>query len=195
VADQTDRCRLTLVVDHVAGAAADVEAALGRAACACVILVGAEGPDDVVAIVRMAQARGVAALIAGDPALAADANADGAHAADAPSYRAARASLGSGALIGADAGASRHEAMTLAEERADYVAFSIEDRDALIERVAWWAELFTTPCVAFAGDDADLALGLAEAGADFVAVGPAIWRDGEALAKLDAALAGLEEAA
>jgi thiamine-phosphate pyrophosphorylase len=45
---------------------------------------------------------------------------------------------------------------------------------SLTERVVWWAEIFETPCVAYA-DSIPAAGTLAEAGADFVALGEAIW--------------------
>jgi thiamine-phosphate pyrophosphorylase len=46
--------------------------------------------------------------------------------------------------------------------------------DLLAERVAWWAEIFETPCVAYA-DTLERAGELADAGADFVALGEAVW--------------------
>jgi len=44
--------------------------------------------------------------------------------------------------------------------------------------VAWWAEIFEVPCVAFA-ETADQAAELARAGADFIALGAALWNDRE----------------
>jgi thiamine-phosphate pyrophosphorylase len=46
--------------------------------------------------------------------------------------------------------------------------------EAIVERVAWWAEVFQPPCVGFA-DAADEITPLARAGADFVALGAWIW--------------------
>ena len=70
------------------------------------------------------------------------------------------------------------DAMTLAEDGADYIAFGIpphvEDRAAAaarrLELVAWWGEIFEMPCVAFDVDNIEEAIALAGAGADFVAV-------------------------
>jgi thiamine-phosphate pyrophosphorylase len=42
--------------------------------------------------------------------------------------------------------------------------------DAVVERVAWWAELFEIPCVGFAGGIEEVAP-LAQAGAEFIALG------------------------
>jgi thiamine-phosphate pyrophosphorylase len=74
--------------------------------------------------------------------------------------------------------------MTAGEMGADYVMFG-EPRGgaqtigfaslvSLTERVAWWAEVFETPCVAFA-QTIEAAGALADAGADFVALGDAVW--------------------
>ena len=71
--------------------------------------------------------------------------------------------------------------MTAGEAGADYVMFGEPHGGApamalrpLIERVGWWAEIFETPCVAFA-DSIEAAGELAHAGADFVALDDAIW--------------------
>jgi thiamine-phosphate pyrophosphorylase len=71
---------------------------------------------------------------------------------------------------------TRHDAMLAAEQGADYVMFG-EPADgrrpsfeAILERVAWWAELFEVPCVGFAAA-LDEVGPLAAAGADFVALG------------------------
>ena len=60
--------------------------------------------------------------------------------------------------------------------------------EAVIERTAWWAEIFEPACVAYAAD-VRTAAALADAGADFVALGDAIWNDprGAAAAVCDAA--------
>src|SRR5436309_212625 len=47
---------------------------------------------------------------------------------------------------------------------------------AIVERIAWWAELFEVPCVGFAAN-ADEVAPLAAAGADFVAVGDWVFAD------------------
>ena len=72
--------------------------------------------------------------------------------------------------------------MVAAEAGADYVMFGEPDaaghqpsHDAVIDRVAWWAELFEIPCVAYASE-LDAVTPLADAGADFVAIGEALWR-------------------
>ncbi len=66
---------------------------------------------------------------------------------------------------------------------------------AVADTAAWWAEIFNVPCVAFAAtlDDVE---GLALTGAEFVALGAAVWRDprgpAAAVAEAQAALARAE---
>jgi thiamine-phosphate pyrophosphorylase len=78
---------------------------------------------------------------------------------------------------------SRHDAMLAAEAGADYVMFGEPDRNgvrpafaAVVDRVTWWRPLFESPCVAYAGEVAEIAP-LAAAGADFIAVGPFVFDD------------------
>jgi thiamine-phosphate pyrophosphorylase len=93
-------------------------------------------------------------------------------------YGEARDILGGRFIVGADAGRSRHDAMTLGEAGADYVGFGIpahvEDRESArsrrLELVGWWSEIFEVPCVAFDVETAEEAARLAAAGADFVAL-------------------------
>lgn len=132
-------------------------------------------------LIESVQAKGVAALLSGDALMARTLRADGVHLPwskdPIAAYGAAREILGNRYIVGADAGRSRHDAMSLGEAGADYVGFGIpahvEDRETARERqidlVAWWSELFEVPCVALDAADADLAL-LTEAGADFIAL-------------------------
>jgi thiamine-phosphate pyrophosphorylase len=133
-------------------------------------------------LVELAQRKDIAALIEGDAQLARTLRADGVHlpwSRDvAAAYAEAREILGTRYIVGVDVGRSRHDAMTIAEAGADYIAFGIpphvEDRDTAsarqLELVAWWSEIFEIPCVAFDADTAEAAIALAAAGADFVAM-------------------------
>lgn len=143
---------------------------------------GALDADAARPLVEAAQSRDVAALIAGDAQLAATLRADGVHLGPAKdlarTYEEARGILGRVGIVGVDPGISRHDAMTLAEDGADYVAFGapahLKDRDkARVRRnelIAWWAEIFEAPCVAFDVETAEEAEVLARAGADFIAI-------------------------
>ena len=84
--------------------------------------------------------------------------------------------------------------MLAGELGADYVLFGEPERDgqrprfeAVLERVGWWAQVLTIPCVGYAANLDEVAA-LAQTGADFVAVDETIWRDTH---KLAAALGAL----
>src|SRR5262249_41991165 len=78
-------------------------------------------------LVEIAQRQGVAVLIADDARLARTVRADGVHLginSDLRSaYKEARSIMGLDGIVGADGGISRHDAMTVAEDGADYIAF------------------------------------------------------------------------
>ena len=140
-------------------------------------------------LVKLAQAKGVAVLVADDPAMAQKVGADGVHLADDPfEYDAARRLLGAKAIVGVDVGLSRHDAMELGERGADYIAFAETGEDTgedpevgvaqpLPERIAWWAEVFTVPCIAWDMLFPEEASEYAALGADFVAIAPEAWAD------------------
>lgn len=143
---------------------------------------GAIDPAVARPIVEMAQQRKIAALIADDVPAARATGADGVHLSWRPeiedAYEAARAALGPDAIVGAEAGDSRHDAMTLGESGADYVAFGRSSdahgpdtaRDLQRELVSWWGEVFIVPVVAADIETPDEARDLIACGADFVAV-------------------------
>lgn len=165
------------------GAAERLAAVLQAAPFACVIIALPAGTVDravVSALVAIGQKAGAAMLVEADAALAQSVAADGVHlpACEEPTvaYAAARVLLSSRAIVGVDAGVSRHEAMSLGEGGADYVAFGLSVQDAetagaadrQLELIGWWAEIFEVPCVAMNAGDPGAAGCLARAGADFV---------------------------
>lgn len=137
-------------------------------------------PAAVRALVELFQAATVAALVLDDVRLAKAAKADGVHLSWRESleadYAEARSLLGKNAIVGAEAGHSRHDAMTLGEAGADYIGFAgalpdmpgDEARALQLELVAWWAELMEVPVVALDVTSPAMASALARAGADFV---------------------------
>ncbi len=178
--------------------------ALGAADIACVYLrLAAMGESEAARVASrlapVAQNRGAAALFA-DPRIAGRANADGVHVFGQGegllvSLDEAIASMKPQRIVGAGGMRTRHDAMTAGERDIDYVSFGdpaadgwTPDVDFIIERVGWWSTIFNVPCVGFAAALADVAR-IAEAGADFVAVGDAVWSDprGPAVATAEAA--------
>jgi thiamine-phosphate pyrophosphorylase len=165
----------------------DLARALDAGAVACVLLRAAGASEAELraaaeALRPVAHARDVAFLVEDRIALARETGCDGVHlSSGGGTVGAARQALGAEAIVGIQCGASRHAAMLAAEAGADYVAFDGGAGErwwqaaAEPELIAWWQEIMTTPCVAIAGDDPRTAERLAAAGADFVAVGAAVW--------------------
>lgn len=137
----------------------------------------------------IAQSHEVAAIV-DDPGGAVDlatlvsrSGADGGQANDPGRLDELCEAMGEGRNIGAGGLGSKHDAMTAGERGVDYVMFGEPRRDgtcppldATAERAAWWAEIFQTPCVVYAHALADIPR-LAETGAEFVALGRAVWDD------------------
>jgi thiamine-phosphate pyrophosphorylase len=189
------RCSLYLITPLLSAADADAfgkifAEALEAAPVACALVRFAPGSAAhakaiVAALLRPARDTDCALLIENDARLAARLGADGVHVAGAgEDLVAAIESLKPERIVGAGSLRTRDEAMNAGEIGADYVMFGEPHRGAqtmglaslmsLTERVVWWAEIFQTPCVAYA-DTIEAAGALAEAGADFVALGDAIW--------------------
>jgi thiamine-phosphate pyrophosphorylase len=128
---------------------------------------------------------GAVLMLANLPALVEATGADGAYFSNLDQLQSTRTNLAVGRLSGVGGLASRHDTMVAAESGADFVMFGEPDAvgkrpgfSALVERVAWWSEIFQLPCVAFAGS-LDEVKQLAGARADFVALGDAIWSEGD----------------
>jgi thiamine-phosphate pyrophosphorylase len=139
--------------------------------------------DHVKALGPGVQEKGIALLLDGDAQLAVRVGADGAHLSGVEALRAALPSLKPDRIAGCGRLATRDDAMVAGELGADYVMFGEPDSagrrpslQAILERVAWWAELFELPCVGFAGAP-DEVEPLARAGADFIAVGDFVFSD------------------
>lgn len=135
--------------------------------------------------------RDVAFIVNDSVSLARRLGADGVHLGQGDGDpREARALLGPSAQIGVTCHDSRHLAMEAGEAGADYVAFgafhptttkpsSYRPEPSIL---SWWSTLFELPCVAIGGITPDNAQPLIEAGADFLAVCGAVWKDDPGLA-------------
>jgi thiamine-phosphate pyrophosphorylase len=144
------------------------------------------------AIAAVVQPRDIALLLDGRADVAIRAGADGAHLAGIAALTAALGALKPDRIAGSGGLRSRHDAMLAAEAGADYAMFGEPDHsggqgnqgnrpafDTVLERIAWWAELFQPPCVGYAAN-LDEVGALAQAGADFIALGDWIWTDAPA---------------
>lgn len=191
---------VTPVAADVASLKLDLLAALDSADIAAVLL---RLPDEddralinrVKALAPTVQRADAALILEGHPAIVARSGADGAHLRSITEFEEAVEALKPDRIAGAGGVSTRHDAMIAAEGGADYVMFgepnAADERPALqaiTERVSWWAEVFEAPCVAYAGSLDDIAP-LAQAGADFIALGDFIFADprGIATAVADAA--------
>ena len=188
------RARLFLVtpqLDDTAAFAGSIERVLAAGDVAAVLL-RLNPADDRTLINRskslaaVVQPRDIALLLDGRPELVARAGADGAHLSGMDALHAALPVLKPDRIAGAGGLRSRHDAMLAGETTADYVMFGEPDRlnagggrppfSSVEERVAWWAELFQPPCIGYAASAGEIRP-LAQAGADFVALGEWIWTE------------------
>ena len=170
--------RLYLVTPPLgdAGAIADVLADALNAAEIAAVLVRLEDGDET----ALLEFRLLLAPTAAHHLQVARAECDGAHLTGTDALKAAAPGLKPKYIAGCGGLGTRHDAMLAAESGADYVMFGEPNGrrpsfDAVIERVAWWTEIFQVPCVGYAAN-VDEVEALARAGAEFVAVDEAVWR-------------------
>ena len=179
---------VTPVIEDAAAFAAVLGAALEAADVAAVLLrLKPAAERDLINRIKMlaavVQSKNTALVLDGQAEIAARAGADGAHLTGIEAFMAAVESLKPARIAGCGGLKTRDEAMAAGERGADYVMFGETDAqgrrpsfEAIIERIEWWAELFTIPCVGFAAAPKEVGP-LVAAGADFVAVGDGIWGD------------------
>jgi thiamine-phosphate pyrophosphorylase len=204
---------LTPQLGDTAAFARDIEVVLGAVLAAvsgaalqagdiAAVLLRLEQADErtlinrVKAVGAAVQRHDVALLLDGHAELAARSGADGAHLAPIEALAAALPTLKPDRIAGAGGLRSRHDAMLAGEAGADYVMFGEPDRRggrppfaAIEERLAWWSQLFQAPCVGYAASLDEVAH-VAQAGADFVALGDWIWTQSSAPAAVIADAAG-----
>jgi thiamine-phosphate pyrophosphorylase len=131
------------------------------------------------------QAANVALIVEASALVASRGGADGVHlTGGAEAIAEARSSLKGERIIGAGGLRARHDAMDIGEAGVDYVMFgeprpdgSMPPLPAVVERASWWAEIFETPCVAYAPDPESVPA-LVETGAEFVALGAWAFEEG-----------------
>jgi len=156
--------------------------------------------ERVKALAPPVQAQNVALVVEASAQVASRGGADGVHVTGGVEAIAdARSSLRQERIIGVGGLRSRHDAMDAGEAGVDYVMFgeprpdgSLPPLPAVIERASWWAEIFETPCIAYA-PDAESVPALVETGAEFLALGAWLFAEGvdirAEVAAADAAIA------
>lgn len=171
-----------------------LQAALAALRPASVLLRFGEGDERSLinrlkALAPVAQEAGVAALLEGPANVAVRGGADGAHMGAPALLPEARETLRGERILGAGGLSSRHDAMEAGEIGVDYVMFgeprpdgSLMPFSALLDRASWWAQLFETPCVAYAPTPESVEK-LAWTRAEFIALGPWCFEDPEAAAE------------
>jgi thiamine-phosphate pyrophosphorylase len=152
--------------------------------------------NQVKALAPVAQEHGAAVIVTTEAkadlaTIAARGGADGAHVAGDPALvRELRDRLKSERALGVGAIRTKDDAMTFGEAGVDYLLFgeprpdgSLPSIESVVERASWWADIFETPCVAYA-PSLEAVEALAATNAEFVALGDAVWShpDGAAAA-------------
>jgi thiamine-phosphate pyrophosphorylase len=177
-------CELYLRFDADAlPATPELAALVAEVAPAALLVMGAAGRTagtELLAFMDASWRLNVPVLIENDAGLARALGAEGVHLrADGAAFAEARRTLGEEKSVGVSCTLSRHEAMSMAELGADYIAFGetggpdSRDAEALAEMIAWWDELFEVPCVVWLqGDETEEAVRrLIDAGADYIVAG------------------------
>jgi thiamine-phosphate pyrophosphorylase len=143
--------------------------------------------NQVKALAPAAQEHAAAVIVTTDgkadlATIAARGGADGVHIAGDPTLvRELRDRLKSERALGVGGIRTKDDAMTFGEAGVDYLLFgeprpdgSLPSLDSVVERASWWAEIFETPCAAYA-PSLDAVETLAATNAEFVALGDAVW--------------------
>jgi thiamine-phosphate pyrophosphorylase len=177
---------VTPALDDTASFVRDLDAALDTTDIAAVLLRLADADERSLVnraktIAAVVQRRDIALLLDGRADMVGKVGADGAHLTGIEALTAALPNLKPDRIAGAGGLRSRHDAMLAGESGADYVLFGEPDRrgnrppfGAVEDRVKWWADLVEVPCIGYAGEAGEVRM-LAQAGADFVALGDWIW--------------------
>lgn len=195
--DQPQLYLITPRAFELAAFAPRLSEVLDGAPIACLRLALASTDEDELtrsadALREIAHARDVPLVIDRHAVLAQRLGLDGVHLPRGmgAGLRKLRGDLGKDAIIGTEAGTSRHDGLSLAEAGADYVTFAPVGPSALgdgqlagFEMFEWWSQMIEVPVVAEGTLTPELVAALAGV-TDFFAVGEEIWRESDALAAL-----------
>ncbi len=188
---ETERCRIVLVAPPLADGArlaALLTAALSGGDVASVILDGGDLDEATFQAaaekaVPVIQQKGAAALILNDTRIAGRSGADGIHV-EGPLTEVAETidRHAPKLIVGAGNPRDRHSAMEIGELQPDYVFFGKLGADNKpdphprnLSLAGWWSEMMQVPNIAQAGGALESAVAAAATGADFVALGRAVF--------------------
>ena len=188
---EIERCRIVLVAPPLADGAALAKlltAALSGGDVASVILDTGDLDEATFQataekVIPVIQEKGAAALILNDTRIAGRVGADGVHIegqaadlADAIEKHTPKMIVGTGNLR------DRHGAMEIGELQPDYVFFGKIGADNKpdahprnLSLAEWWSQMVEIPSIAQAGSTLESIIPAAETGADFVALGRAVF--------------------
>ena len=203
-----NRCRIVLIApsgESADGFKARFEAAISGGDIASIIL-PANGMDEASfqafaeRIVPVAQAAGIAAIVAEDTRIAGRVQADGIHIdSGKEALGEAVANFHPKLTVGAGGAKTRDDALELGEIRPDYIFFGRfgydnkpEPHSRNLSLGGWWAEMIQIPVIVMAGSDIASVEAVAATGADFVALSSAVFGEGvdpaQAVARANAIL-------
>ena len=203
-----NRCRIVLIAPPHAAAEHNCAAVEGGDVAA--LILHENGMDDAAfqafaeKVVPIAQAAGIAVIIAGDSRIAGRVHADGIHTEAGRKELAETIERVAGKMMVGTGGAkTRDEALDLGEERPDYMFFGRfgydnkpEPHHRNLALGEWWAEMIQVPCIVMAGSELASVETVAATGADFVALSSAVFAEGrDPRAAVAAANALLDETA
>ncbi len=185
------RCRIVLVAPHAASAeelATRLGKALSGGDVASVLLPAYDVDETLFQIfaetaVPVIQNAGAAAIIVGNTQIAGRVKADGLHVEGPVADIAANIERFSPRLIvGTGNIKNRHTALEIGEAQPDYVLFGKIGADTKpeahprnVELADWWASMIEIPCIIQAGNSLESIPDAVSTGAEFVALGAAIF--------------------
>lgn len=188
-----DRCRLVLIVPDIADPAqcAEVLRDALRGGDVASVIIPQYGLDDTLfqkhaeLLVPVVQEAGAAALVVDNSRVAGRVKADGLHiSGNAAALAEAVEKHTPKLIVGGGNAMDRHHALEIGEIQPDYIFFGKIDGDikpeAHSKNVAlgeWWSAMIEIPAIVMGGADPASALVVAESGAEFVALGKAVFSD------------------
>ncbi len=154
-------------------------------------------------VVPAIQAAGAAALISGDSRVAGRVKADGLHIEDGiDELKDTIEKYSPKLIVGAGNAQDRHHALEIGEVQPDYIFFGKiggdirpEAHPRNLELGEWWSSMVEIPCIVMGGSDKASALEVAECGAEFVALGAAVFGEAQSAANIADINAALDEKA